>query len=147
VGNPALAAVQGDHHQCRLPQCAGGALEGLLKQILIEPGQYGYQVEDKAEELAQEWFTEEGKKKILELLRGFQLDESAIEAEAIRSRSSELESLDRMIASLESRRDEALRFLAGYRASVARQLRESLDQITADVLKIEAASKKSSTAA
>src|SRR5262249_55774752 len=46
------------------------------------------------------------------------IDESAIEAEAVRRSSSDLELLDRMLTSLESRRDKALGCVAEYRVSL-----------------------------
>src|SRR5207249_10443109 len=83
------------------------ALEGLLMRALRQPGQYG--VRNQAEALAHAWFTDkEAKKQVSEILSEFELDESAIEAEAIRASSSDLELLDRMLASLESRRDKVL---------------------------------------
>jgi hypothetical protein len=119
-----------------------GALEDLLKQLLRQPGQYAYvaedeeedeeedEDEDKAQALAQSWFTDqEAKKQVSEILSRFDLDESAIEAEAIRRSSSDLELLDRMLSSLESRRNKALGWVAEYRASLAHQLRESADRI------------------
>jgi len=102
-------------------------------------------VEGEAEALAQAWFTDqEAKKQVSEILAGFDLDESAIEAEAIRRSSSELELLDRMLNSLESRRD-----VAEYRASLAHQLRESSDRIIdgKGVLRLEDAAGERSTAA
>jgi hypothetical protein len=79
----------------------------------------------------------------------FDLDESAIEAEAVRRSSSELEVLDRMLTSLESRRNKALGCVAEYRASLAQQLRESADRIIdgKGVHRIEDAASKRSTAA
>jgi len=79
----------------------------------------------------------------------FKLDESAIEAEAIRRSSSDLELLDRMLTSLESRRDKALGCVAEYRASLAQQLWESTDRIIdgKDVLRLEHPSSKRPTAA
>jgi hypothetical protein len=123
------------------------ALQNLLKQLLREPGQYEYDVEDEAEALAQAWFTDQEAKK--QLLSQFELDESAIEAEAIRRSSSGLELLDRMLISLESRRDKALRCVAEYRASLAHRLREGADRIIdgKDVLRLEDAASKRSTAA
>src|SRR5215472_9587985 len=57
------------------------ALEHLLVQLLRQPGQY--YVEDEAKALAHAWFTDqEAKKQVLEILSRFNLDESAIEAEA-----------------------------------------------------------------
>jgi hypothetical protein len=126
------------------------ALQNLLKQVLRQPGQYEYDVEDEAEALAQAWFTDqEAKKRVSELLSRMELDESAIEAEAIRRSSSDLELLDRMLTSLESRRDKALGCVAQYRASLAQQLRESSDRIIdgKDVLRLEDTASKRSTAA
>ena len=126
------------------------ALQSLLKQVLRQPGQYEYQVEGEAEALAHSWFTDqEAKKQVSEILSRFELDETAIEAEAIRSSSSELELLDRMLTSLESRRNKALCCVAEYRASLAHQLRESADRIIdgKGVLRIEDAADTRSTAA
>jgi hypothetical protein len=126
------------------------ALQDLLKQVLRQPGQYEYQVEGEAQTLAQSWFTDqEAKKQVSEILSGFDLDESAIEAEAIRRSSSDLEVLDRMLTSLESRRNKALGCVAEYRASLAQQLRDSADRIIdgKGVLRLEDAASKRSTAA
>jgi hypothetical protein len=126
------------------------ALENLLKQLLREPGQHEYEVEDEAEALAQAWFTDqEAKKRISELLSRGELDESAIEAEAIRRSSSDLELLDRMLTSLESRRNKALGCVVEYRASLGHQLRESADRIIdgKGVLRLEDAASTRSTAA
>ena len=128
------------------------ALEGVLMQLLREPGQYAYSTHlgNQAQALAHAWFTDkEAKKQVSETLSRFDLDESAIEAEAIRRSSSDLELLDRMLASLESRRNKALGCVAEYRASLAHQLRESADRIIdgKDVLRLEPASSKKPTAA
>jgi len=126
------------------------ALQDLLTQLLKEPGQYDWHVQNEAQALAQGWFTDkEAKKQVSEILSRFDLDESAIEAEAIRRSSAELELLERMLTSLESRRDKALGCVAEYRASLAHQLRESADRVTdgKDVLRLEHPSSKRSTAA
>ena len=126
------------------------ALQNLLKQLLRLPGQYEYQVEGEAEALAHSWFTDqEAKKQVSEILSRFDLDESAIEAEAIRRSSSDLELLDRMLTSLESRRDKALGCVAQYRASLAHQLRENSDRIIdgKGVLRLEDAASERPTAA
>jgi hypothetical protein len=126
------------------------ALQDLLKQLLREPGQYEYEVKDEAEALAQVWFTDqEAKKRVSELLSRVELDESAIEAEAIRRSSSDLELLDRMLTSLESRRNKALGCVVEYRASLGHQLRESADRIIdgKGVLRLEDAASTRSTAA
>src|SRR5262249_38921807 len=78
------------------------ALEHLLVQLLKGAGQYDFRVKDEAQALARSWFTDqEAKKQVSETLSRFDLDESAIEAEAIRRSSSDLELLDRMLTSLE----------------------------------------------
>src|SRR6266540_1989217 len=112
------------------------ALEHLLVQLLKGPGQYDYEVEDKAEALAHAWFTDqEAKKQVSEILSRFGLDESAIEAEAIRRSSSDLELLDKMLTSLESRRDKALGCVAEYRTSLAQQLRHMQNSWTSSSAK------------
>jgi len=126
------------------------ALENLLEQLLGQTNEDPFEVEDEAEALAQAWFTDqEAKKRVSELLSRVKLDESAIEAEAIRRSSSDLELLDRMLTSLESRRNKALGCVAEYRASLAHQLRESADRIIdgKGVLRLEDAASKRSTAA
>ena len=126
------------------------ALQHLLMQLLKGPGEYDYEVENQAQALAQSWFTDqEAKKQVSETLSRFDLDESAIEAEAIRGSSSDLELLDRMLTSLETRRNKALGCVAEYRASLAHQLRESADRIIdgKGVLRLEHPSSKGPTAA
>jgi len=126
------------------------ALQDLLKQLLRQPGQSEYDMGDEAEALAQAWFTDqEAKKQVSEILAGFDLDESAIEAEATRRSSSDLELLDRMLTSLESRRNKALGCVAEYRASLAHQLRDSADRIidAKGVRRLEDAATTRSTAA
>src|SRR5215831_6659858 len=126
------------------------ALEHLLVQLLKEPGQYDHEVQDKAQALAHAWFTDrEAEKQVSQTLNRFDLDESVIEAEAIRRSSSDLELLDRMLTSLESRRNKALGCVAEYRASLAHQLRESADRIIdgKDVLRLEDPASNRPTAA
>jgi hypothetical protein len=126
------------------------ALENLLVQLLRQPGPFELDRRDEAQALAQAWFTDRGaKEQVSEMLARFKLDESAIEAEAIRGSSSDLELLDQMLASLESRRNKAVGCVAEYRASLAHQLRESADRIIdgKGVLPLEHASSKRPTAA
>lgn len=126
------------------------ALTTILQQILREPGQGGFEVEDEAEKLACAWNNNKtAKKRVLKLLEQNQLDESAIEAEAIQKLSTEIEQLDRLLASSESRRNKALRFISEYRGGLVRQLRQSADRlIDGNVLTLDHGSnKKPSTAA
>ena len=126
------------------------ALQNLLEQLLRQPGEWEHDVDDEAQALALAWFTDkEAQKQVSEILSQFELDESAIEAEAIRASSSDLELLDRMLTSLESRRNKALACVAEYRASLAHQLRESADRIIDGngVPRLEDAASTRSTAA
>jgi hypothetical protein len=126
------------------------ALRNLLEQFLRQANEDAFDVDDEAEDLAQAWFTDqEAKKQVSEILARFDLDESAIEAEAIRRSSADLELLDRMLSSLESRRDKALGCVAQYRASLAHQLRESADHIIdgKGILRLEDGASERSTAA
>jgi predicted component of type VI protein secretion system len=141
----------------RLRRCKviiiNAAFSSALEELLVrlrQPGQQDFQARDGARRLAHAWFTdEEAQKRVSEILTRFDLDESAIEAEAIRRSSSALELLDRMLTSLESRRNKALGCIAEYRASLAHQLRESADRIIdgKDVIQLEHPSDKRSTAA
>jgi hypothetical protein len=123
-----------------------GALQNVLAQLLRRPGQFEGYAGDEAQKLAQQWFTDQ---QVSEILSRFDLDESAIEAEAIRRSSADLELLDRMLTSLESRRNKALGCVAEYRASLAHQLRENSDRIIdgKGVLRLEDAASERSTAA
>ena len=127
------------------------ALEKLLLQLLNDDNyDYANFAERKADAIAQAWFTDQKvRKTVSELLRQFQLDESAIEAQAIRTSAADLEQVDRMLTSLESRREKALRCIGEYRDSFARQLRESADRIIdgRDILQLDHASGKRSSAA
>jgi hypothetical protein len=122
----------------------------LLMQCLRQPAQLDYSVKEEAEALALGWFSDQGaKKQVAEILNQFGLDESAIEAEAVRRSSSDLELFDRMLASLESRRNRALRCIGDYRDGLARRLRESADRIieASAVLRLEDKSSKRPAAA
>ena len=106
------------------------ALEELAAQLLRDPGQSQFDVKGEAEELAEAWFSKDpAKKKISKLLDYFHLDKSAIEAEAIRRSASDIELLDRLLASAESRRDKALRRIAEYRGDLGRQMRNVAERI------------------
>jgi hypothetical protein len=105
-----------------------GALEKLLIQFWKKPDEIAPYEESEA--LAFEWFTDpKAKQEVAEILGNFKLDESTIEAEAIRSLTPELEVLDRMLRSLEVRRDRAIRGIAEYRKGFADQVQEVSDRI------------------
>jgi hypothetical protein len=124
------------------------ALENLLARILRGPGADPIRADDEAEDLAQTWFTDpDAKKRVAGLLKESQLDESAIEAEAMIRSAADLEALDRMLASLESRRNKALRCIAEYRGELARQLQESSGIIEGKFLALENGSSNKRSAA
>jgi hypothetical protein len=126
-----------------------GALKKVVAQVSSEPGKWGREVDDRAEELAHSWFSDpDVKKQIAGLLRKFDLDETAIEAEAFRKSADDLELIDRLMASAEARRDKALVCVAQYRGDFGALLRESSDRLVAgNVLKLEHAGNKQKPAA
>jgi hypothetical protein len=102
----------------------------VLMECLKTPGKIQPYLRSQAESLARAWFKdEEGKKRVAETLNQNGFDEYAIEGEAIRRSSSTLEQLDRMLASLEARRNKALRCIGEYRDGLARQMRASSDRM------------------
>src|ERR1700730_680205 len=74
------------------------ALTGVVTQLLSNPGDWKNRQKDRAEKLAREWFSDpDVKKQIAGLLREFDLDETAIEAEAFRKSADDLEGTDRLM--------------------------------------------------
>jgi hypothetical protein len=99
---------------------------------------------EDSEELAHQWFgNDQTKQLILEKLAYFDLDEHAIEAEAMRIMGPDLERFDRMITSVEWRLDKTLRSFSEFRGVLARHLRESAERvIDGEVVSLGHASKK-----
>ena len=125
------------------------ALKNLLERVCREPGESisDTEIEEDTEELAHQWFgnDQNAKRRILEALAHFGLDEHAIEAEAMRIRAAELEQFDRLLASIEWRLDKALRSFAEWRGVLERSLRETADRvIEGDVVALNKASKNPS---
>ena len=122
------------------------AFRAALTNLLYDKLGVGHRVNEELED-RDEWFTDrEAKKWVLEVLRHFHLDESAIEAEAIELSMPSLEWLDKMLVSLESRRDKVLHRVAEYRCGLAQQLRTSTDRIIEEkaVPQLQLASNKES---
>jgi hypothetical protein len=122
------------------------ALRAILRLVLHSPLTWGFKFEggegdqpETPDTLAQKWFIDDAiKQQILELLGDLNLDETAIEAEAMRMSSDDLEVLDRMLASAESRRDKTLRAITEYHGNFALQLRKAANQIIeAQVIEVE----------
>ncbi|WMT72528.1 hypothetical protein [Bradyrhizobium sp. Ash2021] len=105
-----------------------------------------YDQELDAEDLARSWFdNKKAQTRVAKLLRKFQMDEGAIDAEAFRKSAEDLERLDRMLTALEFRRDKALRCIAEYRQLLSKQLRQAGDRIldNDDVPRLVAVAKRS----
>jgi hypothetical protein len=120
------------------------ALTEVVMQLLRKPGEYKHELKDRADDLAREWFFDLNvRKQIAELLREFDLDETALEAEAFRKSADDLEGIDRLMASAEARRDKALVCIAQYRGDFGALLRERSDRLVdGKVLKLEHAGSK-----
>jgi hypothetical protein len=140
-------------HRCKTSFVIAGlraALENVLIGVLKTPEKLDSSVRDEAEALALGWFTDsEIKKQVSVLLARFHLEEFDIEAEAMRRSSPELEALDRMLTSLESRRNKAIRSICEYRQSLGQQLRETSDRLIEgdDILRVTRASGQKPAAA
>ena len=118
------------------------ALENLFRQLLAERGDDDaddVDVEQAAAGFARDWFTDRALRARLARALGERTrGESAIEAEALRIARDDVEAFDRMLASVERRRDRALRTLYEYRAEYAEWLRASSDRIIdGEVLPLE----------
>jgi hypothetical protein len=107
------------------------ALRGILEQLLCRRDfDHLYDHEHAAEDLARSWFdSKKAQTRVAKLLRKFQMDEGAIEAEAFRLCSEDLERLERLLTALEVRRDKVLRCIAEYRQVFSKQLRQAGDRI------------------
>ena len=95
---------------------------------------------EQIDELANRWFSDtDAREEISELLKQFGLDETAIEAEAIRTSSADLETIDRMLTLAEARRNRALRSIAEYREDFAERLERHSDKLIEqhDVVRLE----------
>lgn len=117
-------------------QAYGPALRSLLEQLLFKPVLLeGMDTEVKASVLADGWLENdaETKKEVRDILRRFDLDESAIEAEAMKLTVDHLQYLDRSLVTASGRLDKALRLVMEYRSGIAKRLRQQSDQILHEV--------------
>jgi hypothetical protein len=84
----------------------------------------------KALDLARRWFNDgHAKHEVLTLLGRYDLDETAIEAEAMRLSRYYLDEIEKRQAALEARRDKAISCIAACRANFAREVRASAKRI------------------
>lgn len=107
------------------------ALQNVLNQLRRAaelPGSDAYKVTNLV--LAGGWLTNpKDQIKVEKTLAEYNLDGTVIEAEAWRRSSSDLVLIERMLTSLECRRDKALANVANYRESLAFQLKQVCQQI------------------
>jgi hypothetical protein len=115
----------------RLRRCKVGIVNAVFDNALrnlLRP-LFGIYDSAAADDLARRWFTDSAaKKEVAELLQKVRLDEFAIEAEAVRIVSSDLDLLDRMLSAYESRRNKVLRGIEDYRVGFAKTVRGSADR-------------------
>jgi hypothetical protein len=105
-------------------QMSRRALEGLLTELLT------IQQKIKAQPLAKRWFEDAAaREEVSEILKRFNLDESAIEAEAIKLASDQLEWLDKALVLASSRLDKSIRFIKSYRVGFADDVRRQTDRL------------------
>jgi hypothetical protein len=105
------------------------AVWAVADDLLDHPG-IGTAERKWLDDVSRDWFSKPtARQEVLELLGKFHLDESAIEAEAIRSTFSEIETLDQMLTLQELRLDKGLRSIAEYRNSLAKQVREVSNRV------------------
>lgn len=126
------------------------ALESLLERVCRQPGESVYDIEEDVEELAHQWFGDDqsAKQLILEKFAYFDLDEHAVEAEAMRIMAPDLENFDRALTSRERRLDKALVSFAEFRAVFGLDLRATAERvIDGEVLALGNASNKRPPAA
>ena len=105
-------------------QMSRRALESLLTALLT------INQKIKAQALANRWFEDAAaKEEVSEIFKRFDLDESAIEAEAIKLASDQLEWLDKALVLASSRLDKSLRFIKSYRVGFADDVRRHSDRL------------------
>lgn len=105
------------------------ALRNALYEVLVEKLD---EVEGGQETVGylDTWFTDSRvKREVSDMLAKYNLDGSAIEAEAFRQCSPELMLIEQLLASAESRRDKVLHCIAFYREGLAQQLGDKTVQV------------------
>jgi hypothetical protein len=106
------------------------ASKNAVQHILCGEGGFAGADRHWAEKASAVWLTHAGiREDIIDHLNACGLDESAIEAETMRRVASDLEMLDRMMASLEMRFGKALRAIADYRETFANQARMASNRL------------------
>jgi hypothetical protein len=118
-----------------------GAIKRLVQELTGEQARTIFDDTMPSDEIALRYSSSRKVRlEVLELLSEFGLEESAFEAEAVRQRLNELETIEKILASLEERRNKTLAHIAVHRESFARRARESSDRlinVDATILSLE----------
>jgi Mg/Co/Ni transporter MgtE len=114
------------------------ALRIIILHLLPKDMEYGERLQD-ARDLVQNRFSDQAsRRRVSELLKENNRDESEAEVQAIRESLAELEQIDRLLASLASRLNKALHQIFEYRKDFGRRLRDASNRIIeAKVLALE----------
>jgi hypothetical protein len=115
------------HRSCKVSvihQMSRRALRSLLTELLPALQHI------KAQALTDRWFEDAAaREEVSEILKRFDLDESAIEAVAIMLASVQLEWLDKALVLASSRLDKSLRFIKSYRVGFADHVRRQTNRL------------------
>ena len=104
-------------------------LENVLRRILVGPEPIEIAAM-RAKRLAYDWFyDQQTKDRVSALLEEAGFDEWAVAAEAFRLTLSDVEKIDRLLASAEARRDKYLRNIALYQERFAKKIQQSSDRV------------------
>jgi hypothetical protein len=119
----------------RLRRFKALVIETSRRSALCHLLAYRLQVTNRedAEKLSDRFFSEDSARtEVSQILQKFNLDERAIEAEAIRDVLDELERADKMLMLAETRRERALRLVADYRQELAHRCKHASDVVLKD---------------
>jgi hypothetical protein len=106
------------------------ALRDLLRVALYIPGTPMTLALRDVTDFVDNWFrTQKGKKEVLKILVQYGLDETAIEAEAIKLSSSDLEMIERMQTSQRLRLDKTFGCIVDYRKEFGNRVRQGSKRI------------------
>ena len=99
-----------------------GFRNALVQLLVTELGAYSDELVGVS--IAEKWFTcKKTREEVADLLKKYNLDVTAIEAESIKLIGAELEMLDRQLALLEARRNKSIRNMREHRDSLAKRAR------------------------
>jgi chorismate-pyruvate lyase len=105
------------------------SLVNILMELLTHHGKI------KVDTLAKNWFSEDedeaaaAKEEVRKILQRSNLDESVIEAEAVKLVADQLDWLDKNLAAASSRLEKSLRFVKSYRADFENDLRHHSNRL------------------